>query len=208
MTEYNRYCQATKKGAVSGLTHGNSIEDGLVHFSGCIKFSEREEFLEALPETDKLKIRILEEQARIARLRKVLEDEGSKTDTGKLLRSFTATLSSRLPRRRSYSHLKVPERDLAAQEPTSEPKSLEDEVVLDDLRANVIYFKKKPEQLHPGPYDHPHLGDKFPNQKVPLCLLLEENPKENPLMWKCEDDMIRYFHIPANNMSWVEVSSH
>jgi hypothetical protein len=60
--------------------------------------------------------------------------------------------------------------------------------------------------VHPGPYDHPALEDKFPNQKVPLSLLLEDSPKENPLMWKCEEDMIRYFHIPANNMSWVEVS--
>jgi hypothetical protein len=168
MTEYNKHCQGTTKGTISGLTHGNSIEDGILHFFGCIKFSERDKFLADLPETDKLKVRILEEQARIARLRKVLENEGLKTETGTLLRSFKAFLSQRLPRRRSYSHLEVPERALAAQDTTSEPKSLEDEVVLDDLRANVIYFKKKSDQPHPGPYDHPDLGDKFPNQVSPI----------------------------------------
>lgn len=195
-------CQGKKNNVVQGLTHGNSIEDGLLHFSGCMKFSERDAFLQTLPITSKLKLRIAEEQVRIAKLRNVLEAEGLRTDTGKLLRSFKATLSQRLPRRRSYTHLNLPERDPAAH---ASLKSLEDEVMLDDLKANVMYFKKKSDQNHPEPYDHPDLGDKFPNQKVPLSLLLEDNSK-NPLMWKCEENMIRYFHIPANNMSWVEVS--
>jgi hypothetical protein len=146
MAEY-RLCQGTKKGVVLGLTHGNSIEDGLLHFFGCLEFSAREAFLTALPETNRLRLRILEEQARIAKLRNVLEAEGLKTENGKLLRSFKATLSQRLPRQRSYSHLKLPELVPGSQDSRSNAKSLEDEVVLDDLRANVIYFNKtKPDQ--------------------------------------------------------------
>ncbi|KAH8594211.1 hypothetical protein B0O99DRAFT_687855 [Bisporella sp. PMI_857] len=34
--------------------------------------------------------------------------------------------------------------------------------------------------------------------------VLFKEGEENPLTQKCEDDAIRYFHIPANNMHWVE----
>ncbi|KAH8676422.1 hypothetical protein BGZ60DRAFT_258152 [Tricladium varicosporioides] len=44
-----------------------------------------------------------------------------------------------------------------------------------------------------------------PETKVyPLNDVLFKEGKENPLTQKCEDDTIRYFHIPANNMHWVE----
>jgi hypothetical protein len=199
MAEYVNYCQDNRVG------HGTSIEDGLLHFFGCLEFSQRDDFLHTLPATDKLRVRISGELARIAKLRQILEREGLRTETGKLLQSFKTTLSQRLPRRRSYSHLEMQENDTAAQTSESIPRSPEDEVILGDLRANVIYFKRKQGGKHPGPYDHPALDDTFPHQRVPLSLLLEDNLKDNPLMWKCEKDMIRYFHIPANNMSWVEV---
>jgi hypothetical protein len=43
-------------------------------------------------------------------------------------------------------------------------------------------------------------------QKYPLndCLFKEEN---NPLTQECEPNTIRYFHLPANNMHWIEVHS-
>jgi hypothetical protein len=206
MTEFVNYCTGTNDSA----GHGDSIEDGLLHYFACLKFSERDDFLASLNETDKLRLRIEEELARTTKLRNILEAEGLKTETGKLLRSFKTTLSQRLgPRQRSQPPVERPENVPASQASTSKPKkNLEDEVaevVLGDLRANVIYFKKKSDERHPRPYDHPALSDTFPNQRVPLSLLLQDNPKENPLMWKCEEDMIRYFHIPANNMSWIEV---
>jgi len=81
-------------------------------------------------------------------------------------------------------------------------------LLLNDTKANAIYFKKNQQDEHPGPYSEPLLGDgKFPDQKVPLSLLLSKDKKKNPLMWKCEDGMIRYFHIPANNMTWIEVGA-
>lgn len=48
--------------------------------------------------------------------------------------------------------------------------------------------------------------DEFPNQKIPIDeLLYSEDRARNPLMKECPGGMIRYFHLPANNMSWVEV---
>lgn len=43
-------------------------------------------------------------------------------------------------------------------------------------------------------------------KKYPLndCLFKEE---DNPLTEACEPNTIRYFHIPANNMHWIEVCS-
>lgn len=80
-------------------------------------------------------------------------------------------------------------------------ESKDDTIELDDLNANIIYFKNK------EPYDHPNFigSGSFPNQKVPLELLLKDDKARNPLMWDCEEDMIRYFHVPANNMAWIEV---
>jgi len=205
MAEFIKYC----KGSSDTGIHSNSIEDGLLHFSACLKFSEREGYLESLQGTERLELRqrIVDELARTARLRKIFEAEGLKTETGRLLKSFKATLHQQFQRRRARQ--KSSESEPSSHVPITKSKNLDDEVtevVLEDLRANVIYFKKRAKDAHPHPYDHPELEGTFPNQRVPLGLLLRDNPK-NPLMWKCEEDMIRYFHIPANNMSWVEVKS-
>jgi hypothetical protein len=46
-------------------------------------------------------------------------------------------------------------------------------------------------------------GSKFPNQKISAQKLLEKNGG-NPLT-KREDNRLRWFHFPTNNMGWVEV---
>jgi hypothetical protein len=47
----------------------------------------------------------------------------------------------------------------------------------------------------------------FPNQKIPLEeLLYNKTLASNPLMRPCQDEMIRYFHLPRNNMEWIEVN--
>jgi hypothetical protein len=62
--------------------------------------------------------------------------------------------------------------------------------------------------------DHRFKG-RFPNQKIALNLLLGEGQKstggtDDNIMWQgrtTEDSqVVRYFHMPANNMDWVEVS--
>ena len=180
------------------------VEKEIYSLKQCIEDHKLE-----LKNNGKLKQRILEEKTRIKKLRKIFDGEGADTVAGKLLRSFRITLSARLPRNRIVSQLDFPAPQ-NTQNPGSRPDDVEDDVVLNDLNANVVFFKKDARNsevpiMHPGPYDHPKLPDKFPNQKVPLSLLLKDDKERNPLMWKCEDDMIRYFHLPANNMDWIEV---
>jgi len=45
----------------------------------------------------------------------------------------------------------------------------------------------------------------FPHQKISIRQLLY-NKRETPLTRIENDDQLRYFHLPANNMAWVEVS--
>jgi len=69
------------------------------------------------------------------------------------------------------------------------------------IKASMIFFKDS------KPYKHPLSEDEFPDQKIPLRdLVYEKDDTKNPLMQPCDKDMIRYFHLPANNMEWVEVS--
>ncbi|RYP79936.1 hypothetical protein DL769_002695 [Monosporascus sp. CRB-8-3] len=50
----------------------------------------------------------------------------------------------------------------------------------------------------------PGVDGAFPNQKVFVQTLLTKDEGTNPLMWNLGDDTIRYVHLPANNMAWVE----
>ena len=184
----------------SGFHHESSIEDDVLHYLGCLKFAERPKFLASLKENDKLRRRIEEEEIRIAKLRKLFEDEGSKTPRGKLLLRFKITRSHLFQAVHRIRSSAPAQEDPIAQSHHNDPA--EREIELDDHNANVIYFKNS------RPYDHPSFGDeKFPNQKVPLSQLLRDDKTNNPLMWECEENMVRYFHLPANNMAWVEVKS-
>jgi hypothetical protein len=61
-----------------------------------------------------------------------------------------------------------------------------------------MYFKNG------EPCDVPGLPKSFPHQKVPVADLLSEDETRNPIMQPTEDNVVRYFHLPANNMAWVE----
>ncbi|RYO93971.1 hypothetical protein DL764_007900 [Monosporascus ibericus] len=50
----------------------------------------------------------------------------------------------------------------------------------------------------------PGVNGEFPNQKVSVQTLIIKDEDTNPLMWNFGDDTIRYVHLPANNMAWVE----
>jgi len=198
MVDYTT-CQTSGK----GLVHGESPDDAVLHYFGCLRFSERADFLAELDETNRLKLRIQEETNRIQKLRNIFEAEGPRTSSGKVLDSFKKTLSHWSRIERSYAHLEGATPDPGA---LDGPEERAKEWILDDMRANVIYFKKQHEDDdHPRPYDHPDFVDNFPNQKIPLKQLLSSKKEKNPLMWSCEPNMIRYFHLPANNMEWIEV---
>jgi hypothetical protein len=52
--------------------------------------------------------------------------------------------------------------------------------------------------------DHPLVHGKFPHQKISIQQFLY-NKAETPLRRSDRKDQLRYFHLPANNMKWVEV---
>ncbi|KAH9209026.1 hypothetical protein DL95DRAFT_467167 [Leptodontidium sp. 2 PMI_412] len=201
------HCPECTRGAVLGKAHGTNFDDGLFHYFGCLKFSDREDFLAALPNGDQLKIRILAEQTQILRLRQIFEEQGRRTGVGKLFREFQQAIADRFPR--PIGHLgsgPVAQQLIHEQFDYVQPhySPLENEAISNDLKANVICLKKGSTDSEFIPHEDPRILGEFPNQRVPLSLLLENNPNDNPLMWKCEETMIKYFHLPANNMSWVE----
>jgi hypothetical protein len=53
--------------------------------------------------------------------------------------------------------------------------------------------------------DHPLINGKFPHQKISIQQLLY-NKENTPLKRTSNKKQLRYFHLPANSMKWVEVS--
>lgn len=80
-----------------------------------------------------------------------------------------------------------------------------------DIMARVLYFRRiggDEAPLWEGfAHENPHFGDEdFPNQSISMHDLMFGT--KNPLMPSriCPRDQIQHFHIPANNMKWIEVS--
>jgi hypothetical protein len=173
-------CLSTEK-------HDDRVLDVTLHYFGCLKASEHEVYFTSLPQ--KSKRRIVEEKLRIRRLRTHFEAR-PKTENGVALKKFENSLSDwrKLNLRRDPE----PERSQRLEDPS-------DRSVDYDIKASMIYFKNS------RPFDVPGVDNNFPNQKISVKDLLCDE-EDNPLMQSCDDDMIRYFHFPANNMIWVEVS--
>jgi hypothetical protein len=185
----------------SGYDHKKDHE--VIHYFGCLQVSERHAYFNRLEkkEQDRLKA----ESARFARLRGYFYDQEPGTTAKILIQDLKECLDK-------WRDLHDKSRDPQLNEPNLKPA---DEVLKKDvehlkkapendpdLKANVIYYKGGQK------YDHPKfLPDVFPHQKIAVEHLLNEDDKnENPLMMDCDKDMIRYFHLPANNMHWVEAS--
>lgn len=71
-----------------------------------------------------------------------------------------------------------------------------------NIKAGVMYFHG-----NQPPKRNEHVQGVFPDQKIPIETLLG-NVRNNPILEPSsrEDGPIRYFHLPTNNMVWVEVS--
>jgi hypothetical protein len=150
--------------------------------------SARDRFFDALPE--KYQQRIRREERRIEQLRAKLECQPD-TKAGAMLREFQESMDDW---RRLHPWMPV--------EPKQTPRTPLnlDESIDSEIKAPMIFFKDS------RPYDIPGVENAFPNQKIPLNKLLADDKYSNPLMQPCDDNMVRYFHLPANNMTWVEVS--
>lgn len=176
---------------LSSHEHDHAVRDVLLHYFGCLKRDDRKKYYDTLNEHHKRRIR--EEHRRIRAHRALFEGR----DDG-LVRLLTSSLSH-LRQSARYKNLqhRGPAEDKVESGPESpEPRSPNGY----GLNANMILFNDSKK------YTDPDYPEEFPNQKIPLDdLLYKEDKAINPLYKECPKNMIRYFHLPANNMSWVEV---
>jgi hypothetical protein len=174
-------CLSTKE-------HENRVLDISKHYFGCLGDIERQHFYNRLPEKSQKRIR--QKAHRIAQLRRKLECQ-PETNAGALLKTFKEAISYW----RGVNGWPSVEDRTAPRFPNDLDNSADSEI-----KASMIFFKDS------RPYNIPGVENTFPNQKIPIKRLLADEPDANPLMKPCDDNMIRYFHLPANNMIWVEVS--
>ncbi len=167
------------------VPHDGRILDVTLHYFGCLAQSQQTEFYSGL--SVKSKRRISAEIQRVRRARSFFEAR-PKSKAGVNLRKFKESLNDW--------------RQLTNRRPPDWPMENEYEDSVDaDMKAGMIFFKNS------RPHTVPGVHNNFPNQKISIQDLLADNEQINPLMQPCGEDVIRYFHFPANNMIWVEVSS-
>lgn len=75
---------------------------------------------------------------------------------------------------------------------------------LDGFKAAVMYFTKEESSNSWKGFTHSHYKAQYPNQKLAMRDILTDN-KDNPLSQTHNQEELRYFHFPANNMEWIEV---
>jgi hypothetical protein len=169
---------------LSSKEHGSDVRDVLLHYFGCLRETERERYLASLPVHKQERIK--NEETRIKKQRALFENQDHTKDLVRRLRN-------------SLSHYFGRARPHEAGQPFT--KLLKENAW--GMNAYAVFFRNS------EPYTDPKCLDKFPNQKLAIKdLLYLKDETKNPLMRPCEDNEIRYFHLPGNNMEWIEVSLH
>ena len=216
---------------LSSEPHEPYVRDAYLHYSGCLRNNrrptkqetERQEYFDSLKPHKQERIR--REEKRIHELRALFEDLDRK-ETSKTSRASSFNESLRNWRvnweypRRTRGFVSRPWND--AEQPTDKHKPLPGENHEQDAsREDVVSPSYETPTKDNGfgmsayaiflrsglPYNDENCSDKFPNQKISIEeLLLKPDEATNPLMRKCEENEIRYFHLPGNNMHWVEVT--
>lgn len=178
---------------LSEKPHDHCVSDITTHFNGCLRGSKRQRFFDSL--TVEAQNRIIRDNDRIAELRHRLETAQYDTTAAVRLREFKQAMTgwAIATSRPRASH------GFDSRRP-SEPNPYfgSDDLVNDYIKAPVIFLKDG------RPHDVPGIPGHFPRQKIPMSDLLVDDIRRNPIMQPCEDDVVRYFHLPANNMVWVE----
>ncbi|KAJ2905503.1 Magnesium transport protein CorA [Zalerion maritima] len=171
---------------LSATPHDGRISDIIIHYFGCLPRAKRPRFFASLPPESQQRIR--REEKRVSQLRDRLQAR-PESDAAARLAQFRATIGE-------YRNVKGWGKSNESQE--EDYNSLEAGSIDTMLKAPVIYFKGG------QPHQSSKIPGQWPHQKVMVSDLLDDNERSNPLMQPCEDDMVRYFHLPANNMVWVE----
>ena len=160
----------------------HDIRDTHLHYFGCLRATEREAYLNALPEYEQERIKA--ETQRIKGLRALFEAED---DTKAIVQRLTTSLNNFFGRR-------------TRRETTTQPSTKPTKENAFGMNAYAIFFRNS------EPFDDERCLDRFPNQKLAAKdLIYSKDATVNPLVSPCAETDIRYFHIPGNNMEWVEV---
>ena len=186
---------------LSDRPHDLRVSDVTTHFNGCLRASKRQKFFNALPPESQA--RIVRDNERIAELRHRLETAEFDSTAAARLRTFKQAMtnwSAAVGRPHAFhvSDLGYDSASASRRASGMPGYAASDDDVNEHIKAPVIYFK------HGSPYDVPGLPNHFPAQHVTMADLLSEDTARNPLLQPSDPDTIRYFHLPANNMIWVE----
>lgn len=173
---------------LSDRPHDHRVSDVRLHFSGCLRISKRRRFYESLPPESQARIR--RDNEKTTELRHRLETTQCDSTAASRLRTFQQAM---VQWSAATGHPNSPAPPQARTAYLSSP-----DLVNHHVQAPVFYFRAG------HPVSLPTLRGQFPNQKLPVADLLADDPSRNPLMQPCDPSTVRYFHLPANNMLWVE----
>jgi hypothetical protein len=161
---------------VSSNDHRYAIQDVCLHYFGCLRVTEREEYFNKLLPHEKERIKV--EEQRIYEQHAFF---GHNEETKLLVQSLRTSLDQLFQ--------KSTERGKVMPAPAGPCK--ENAFGMNAYMA----FPKNSE-----PFDDPSSLEKFPDQKIPILDLLYRRDKmTNPRMRCCKKDEFRYFHLPINN---------
>ncbi|KAK3312089.1 hypothetical protein B0H66DRAFT_394121 [Apodospora peruviana] len=183
---------------LSDKPHDHRVSDVTIHFNGCLRGSKRKKFYEGLPVESQR--RILRDNEGVSELRHRLETAQCDSTAAARLRTFKSAMRQwcLATNRPSDSYARGPAFDSSRRPSGMSGYFGSEDLVNSHIKAPVMYFKNG------QPIDVPGIANSFPNQKVMMSDLLSADETTNLLMQPCDDDVVRYFHLPANNMVWVE----
>ncbi|KAI1497760.1 hypothetical protein F5X99DRAFT_432688 [Biscogniauxia marginata] len=173
---------------ICSTPHEEHITNFFLHYSGCLRFSQRQSYLRILP--IKPRLRLEREMQRIEALRKRLELLPQQGSASQRVQDFQLCLD----------HYRESKGWLVPRRPLRDPgdQDISEQDVDSQIRAPIVCFQNG------QPFDMPEIDGTYPSQKVTVKTLLEDDTRGNPLMRTLEDNTIRYVHLPSNNMAWVE----
>lgn len=184
----------------SGYKPANTAYDDVHHQFMCLDESEQVRYFEALSKENQAKVTTeIRRTTRMVSLFRSMYEHKPLVDDLKDSLLIWRSMKSQL-RPQEAANLETPLSNPSLSSPITQGGCRGEANDVDmEIEAKVLLFKES------QPYSDPNLEATFPNQSIPASKLLDIDNDGNPLCAKCPSDIIRYFHLPANNMIWVEV---
>ncbi|KAI1121764.1 hypothetical protein F5Y10DRAFT_271759 [Nemania abortiva] len=222
--------RSTSSGCLSAEPHDDNITNPLLHFHGCIEIWERDAFLKGnvsiwedeiehrkkLPKPEDAEIavdRLKEswksnfeaEMKRIAVLRLAVSKDGhdkplvDEVDESREAWRDSLEYQNNIERVKRW-RVNAGKKNSVIGPPLPGSRELDDYDPDKDVSVPVIQFENGKGFTD---LEDKSLSGKFPNQKTTIDKLLGSEQEHSPLL-RTNNERIRYFHIPSNNMIWAE----